>query len=86
VDLIARKRKERYCDVVMHVRTRIRFAILRTTRVALHGFNTEERRWTANMRPLYQKSHTTTSLPGPFSYDGENFEYIVYCLKFKKYW
>ena len=29
--LIARKRKEMYCDVVRHVRTRIRFAMLRTT-------------------------------------------------------
>ena len=27
-DLIARKRKERYCDMVRHVRTRIKFAML----------------------------------------------------------
>ena len=37
-DLIARKRKKRYCDVVRHVRTRIRFAMLRTTLIALHGY------------------------------------------------
>ena len=47
--------KERYCDVVRHVRTRIRFAMLYV--------GTEETRWTANMRPLYQKSLTTSSLP-----------------------
>ena len=37
-DLIARKRKERYCDVVRHVRTRLRFAMLRTTLIALRGY------------------------------------------------
>ena len=37
-DLIARKRKDRYCDVVRHVRTRIRFAILRSTLIALRGY------------------------------------------------
>ena len=37
-DLIAGKRKERYCDVVRHVRTRIRFAMLRTTLIALWGY------------------------------------------------
>ena len=37
-DLIARKRKERYCDVVRHVRTRIRFAMLRITLIALRGY------------------------------------------------
>ena len=37
-DLIARKRKERYCDMVRHVRTRIRFAMLRTTLIALRGY------------------------------------------------
>ena len=36
--LIARKRKEMYCDVVRHVRTRIRFAMLRTTLIALRGY------------------------------------------------
>jgi len=30
--------KERYCDVVRHVRTRIRFAALRTTLIALRGY------------------------------------------------
>ena len=33
-DLIARKRKDRYCDVVRHVRTRIRFVMLRTALIA----------------------------------------------------
>ena len=37
-DLIARKRKERYCDVVGHGRTRIRFAMLRTTLISLRGY------------------------------------------------
>ena len=37
-DLIARKRKERYCDVVRHVRTMIRFEMLRTILIALHGY------------------------------------------------
>ena len=37
-DLIARKKKERYCDVVRHGRTRIRFAILGTTLIALRGY------------------------------------------------
>ena len=38
-DLIARKRKERYCDVVRHVRTRLRFfAMLKTTLIALRGY------------------------------------------------
>ena len=36
-DLIARKRKERYCDMIRHARTRIRFAMLRTTLIALRG-------------------------------------------------
>ena len=37
-DLIARKKKERYCDVVRHGRTRIRFAILGSTLIALRGY------------------------------------------------
>ena len=37
-DLIAEKRKERYCDVIRHVRTRIKFAMLRTTLIALRGY------------------------------------------------
>ena len=37
-DIIARKRKERYCDVVRHVRTMIRFEMLRTILIALHGY------------------------------------------------
>ena len=37
-DLKARKKKERYCDVVKHVRTRIGFAMLRTTIIALRGY------------------------------------------------
>ena len=37
-DLIARKRKERHCDVVRNVRTRIRFTMLRTTLIALRGY------------------------------------------------
>ena len=41
-DLIARKRKERYCDVVRHLRTRLRFAMLRTTLIALRGYRGEK--------------------------------------------
>jgi len=37
-ELIARKRGEKYCDVVRHVRTRLRFAMLRTTLIALRGY------------------------------------------------
>ena len=37
-DLIARKKKEKYCDVVRHGRTMIRFAILGTTLIALRGY------------------------------------------------
>ena len=37
-DLIARKRKESCCDIVRHVRTRIRFAMLRTNVIALPGY------------------------------------------------
>ena len=37
-DLIARKKRERYCDVVRYVRTRIRLAMLRTTLIALRGY------------------------------------------------
>ena len=36
-NLIATKRKERYCDVVRHLRTRIRLAMLRTTLIAFRG-------------------------------------------------
>ena len=57
-DLIARKRKERYCDVVRRVRTRIRFAMSRTTLIALRGKKMDK-----NMRHLYQKSQLTSSLP-----------------------
>ena len=56
-DLIARKRKERYCNVVRRVRTRIRFAMLRTTLIVLRGKK-------KNMRHLYQKSHIASSLQG----------------------
>lgn len=37
-DLIARKRKEMYCYVVSHVRTRLRFTMLRTTLIALRRY------------------------------------------------
>ena len=37
-ELIAVKRGERYCDVVRHIRTRLRFAMLRTTLIALRGY------------------------------------------------
>ena len=37
-ELIAIKRKEQYSSVMMHVRTRLRFALLKSTLVALRGF------------------------------------------------
>ena len=37
-ELIARKRKECYSDVMRHVRTRLRFALLRCTLIAIRGF------------------------------------------------
>ena len=37
-ELIANKRKEKYADVIHHLRTKIRFALLKATLVALHGF------------------------------------------------
>ena len=48
-DLIARKRKERYCNVVRHVRTRIRFAML----VGNRGKKIESKHET----PLSEVSH-----------------------------
>ena len=60
-DLIARKRKERYCDVVRHVRTRIRFAMLRTTLIALRGYRGKKMD-SKHGTPLYQKFLTTSSL------------------------
>ena len=60
-DLIARKKKERYCDVVRHVRTRIRFAMLRSSLIALRGYRGKN--MDKIMRHLYQNSLTTSSLP-----------------------
>ena len=37
-ELIANKRKEQYADVIRHLRTKIRFALLKAMLVALHGF------------------------------------------------
>jgi len=37
-ELIAIRRGEKYCDVVRHVRTSLRFAMLRTTLIALRGY------------------------------------------------
>ena len=37
-DLIAAKRGESYADVIKHIRTRLRFSLLRSTLVALRGF------------------------------------------------
>ena len=37
-ELIAIRRGENYCDVVRHVRTSLRFAMLRTTLIALRGY------------------------------------------------
>ena len=36
-ELIATKRKEAYSDVIGHIRTRLRFALLRSTLVAVRG-------------------------------------------------
>ena len=37
-ELIANKRKEQYCHVVAHVRTRLRFSLLKSTLTALRGY------------------------------------------------
>ena len=42
-ELIAIKRKENYSSVMMHVRTRLRFALLKSTLVALRGFRGQKR-------------------------------------------
>ena len=68
-DLIARKRKERYSDVVRHVRTRIRFAMLRTTLIALRGY-----------RSLSQPH--LCPFDG-VNYVFQHFVYIFVCYKFK---
>ena len=60
-DLIARKREERYCDVVRHVRTIIRFAMLRTTLVALPWYR--GKKMDSKQETLYQKSFTASFLP-----------------------
>ena len=38
VELVVSPDTNKYCDVVRHVRTRIRFAMLRTTLIALRGY------------------------------------------------
>ena len=55
--LIARKREERYCDVTWHVRTMIRFAMLRTTLMALRRYRGKK------IDINLEKSRTTSSLP-----------------------
>ena len=37
-EMIANKRKEQYCHVVAHVRTRLRFSLLKSTLTALRGY------------------------------------------------
>ena len=42
-ELIAIKRKVQYSSVMMHVRTRLRFALLKSTLVALRGFRAQRK-------------------------------------------
>ena len=42
-ELIAVKRREAYSDVIGHIRTRLRFALLRSTLVALRGVRGKSR-------------------------------------------
>ena len=37
-ELISKKRNEKYCHTISHVRTRLRFALLKATVVAVRGF------------------------------------------------
>ena len=37
-ELISIKKKEQYCHVVAHVRTRLRFALLKSTLTAIRGY------------------------------------------------
>ena len=62
IDLIARKRKEKYCDVVKHVRTRIRFAMLRTTLIALRGYR-ETKMDSKHETPLSEVSYNLIPPP-----------------------
>ena len=43
-ELIARKRGEEYADVVNHIRTRIRFSLLRSILLAIRGERGRRRR------------------------------------------
>ena len=61
-DLIARKRKERYCDVVRHVRTRLRFAMLRTKLIALRGYRGKKVD-NKHETPLSEVSYNLISVP-----------------------
>ena len=39
--LIAEKRREKYCHVIKHIRTQLRFALLRSTLIAIRGIRGE---------------------------------------------
>ena len=49
-ELIARKRGEEYADVVNHIRTRIRFSLLRSILLAIRGERGRMRK--ENERPI----------------------------------
>ena len=61
VDLIARKRKESYCDVVRHVRTRIRFAMLKITLITLRGHRGKKIK--IKQTPLSEDSYNLIPVP-----------------------
>ena len=42
-ELISQKKNERYSDVMMHIRTKLRFALLKATLVALRGVRGRQR-------------------------------------------
>ncbi len=51
-DLIAKKRKEETADVIRHIRTRLRFAVLRGTLIAIRGDRGKKSRQEAELSDL----------------------------------
>ena len=64
-ELISEKKGEQYCDVVNHIRTRIRFSLLKSVLVAVRGERGKSRR-SMNV-PLSELS--LNLVPGQTSYE-----------------
>ena len=59
-ELISTKTKEEYGQVMNHLRTRLRFALLRSTLIALRGERGKSRKPTANITELSFNQHDFT--------------------------